>query len=99
MVMEYLEGGTLSDARRGHEFEENEIAYVAKEVSIFFFGGKFLLEFVDIILAGNILVNKIGGDRKRKDFPAKKIERSEMHHTDILCCSYLKDWLIFIIWD
>ncbi len=30
--MEFMEGGTLSDARRGHEFEENEIAYVAKEV-------------------------------------------------------------------
>jgi hypothetical protein len=30
--MEYLEGGTLTDARRGHDFEENEIAYVAKEV-------------------------------------------------------------------
>jgi len=32
LVMEYLEGGTLTDARRGHEFEENEIAYVAKEL-------------------------------------------------------------------
>lgn len=32
MVFEYLEGGTLSEARRGHEFLENEIAYVAREV-------------------------------------------------------------------
>lgn len=32
LVMEYLDGGTLSDARAGHEFKENEIAYVAKEV-------------------------------------------------------------------
>jgi len=32
MVMEFLEGGTLSDARRAHEFQESEIAYVAKEL-------------------------------------------------------------------
>jgi serine/threonine protein kinase len=33
MIMEFLEGGTLTEAKRGHEFEENEIAYVAREVS------------------------------------------------------------------
>lgn len=33
--MEYLEGGTLTEARRGHEFEEFEIAFVAKEVRNF----------------------------------------------------------------
>lgn len=32
LVMEFLEGGTLSDARAGHEFLENEISYVAKEL-------------------------------------------------------------------
>jgi serine/threonine protein kinase len=32
MVFEYLEGGTLTEARLGHEFQENEIAYVAREV-------------------------------------------------------------------
>jgi hypothetical protein len=32
MVMEYLEGGTLTEAHKGHEFAENEIAFVAREV-------------------------------------------------------------------
>jgi len=32
IIMEFLEGGTLTEARKGHEFEENEIAYVAKEL-------------------------------------------------------------------
>jgi len=32
MVMEFLEGGTLTEARRGHEFAENEIAFVAREL-------------------------------------------------------------------
>lgn len=35
MVFEYLEGGTLTESRRGHEFQENEIAYVAREVRSF----------------------------------------------------------------
>ena len=30
--MEYLEGGTLTEARKGHEFAENEIAFVAREL-------------------------------------------------------------------
>jgi len=32
MVLEFLEGGTLTEARRGHDFAENEIAYVAREL-------------------------------------------------------------------
>eukprot|EP01117_Protostelium_nocturnum_P001355 TRINITY_DN1166_c0_g1_i1.p1 TRINITY_DN1166_c0_g1~~TRINITY_DN1166_c0_g1_i1.p1 ORF type:complete len:665 (-),score=269.02 TRINITY_DN1166_c0_g1_i1:92-2086(-) len=32
LIMEFLEGGTLTEARRGHEFEENEIAFVAREL-------------------------------------------------------------------
>lgn len=35
--MEFLEGGTLTEARKGHEFEENEIAFVAREVRLFYF--------------------------------------------------------------
>lgn len=30
--MEFLEGGTLTEARKSHNFEEKEIAYIAKEV-------------------------------------------------------------------
>jgi len=32
MVMEYLEGGTLTDARDLHQFNEREIAFVAREL-------------------------------------------------------------------
>jgi len=32
LVLEFLEGGTLTEARRGHDFEEKEIAYVAREL-------------------------------------------------------------------
>ncbi len=32
VVMEYMEGGTLSQAIRHFEFEESQIAYVAREV-------------------------------------------------------------------
>ncbi|PRP87636.1 hypothetical protein PROFUN_04663 [Planoprotostelium fungivorum] len=32
LVMEFMEGGTLTEARRGHDFDESEIAYVAKEL-------------------------------------------------------------------
>jgi hypothetical protein len=30
--MEFMEGGTLTEAVKGHEFKEPQIAYVAKEV-------------------------------------------------------------------
>lgn len=32
IVMEFLEGGTLTETKRGHEFGEEEIAFVAKEL-------------------------------------------------------------------
>jgi p21-activated kinase 1 len=32
VVMEFLEGGTLTEARKSHNFEEKEIAYIAKEL-------------------------------------------------------------------
>lgn len=35
MVMEFLEGGTLDRALRSYNFNEKQIAYVAREVLIF----------------------------------------------------------------
>jgi serine/threonine protein kinase len=32
MVLEYMEGGTLSEAKEGHDFNESEVAYVAREI-------------------------------------------------------------------
>jgi hypothetical protein len=31
--MEFMEGGTLTEAVKGHDFKETQIAYVAKEVT------------------------------------------------------------------
>jgi hypothetical protein len=33
MIMEFLEGGTLDQAVKSYNFNEKQIAYVAKEVS------------------------------------------------------------------
>jgi len=32
IIMEFLEGGTLTEAKRGHDFAEKEIAFVAREL-------------------------------------------------------------------
>jgi serine/threonine protein kinase len=40
LVMEFLDGGTLSEATKAHVFNERHIAYIAREVSLillFFF--------------------------------------------------------------
>ncbi len=33
LVMQFMEGGTLTEASRAHSFTEKEIAFVAREVS------------------------------------------------------------------
>lgn len=33
IIMEYLDGGSLRDIQEIHQFEENQIAYIAREVS------------------------------------------------------------------
>lgn len=58
LLMEYLDGGTLSDARAGHEFKENEIAYVAKEVLFFSFKIYIFTTFFQLLQALNFIHNK-----------------------------------------
>jgi len=61
LVLEYMQGGTLSQAVKAHDFEEPEIAYIAKNVlaGVSFLHKNFLAH--RDLKSGNIMLDFTGG--------------------------------------